>query len=132
MAYPNSNKIKNRLNLDGTLFFFFSLPWVDAPHDYMGAWALGCFYSHIGTRNLSEGADRVAGQLPLQWCHQIWQSLEEGAGKRCSECGTVPTRFVSYRIQTCSVCPIHSQPMTQPCLNCPRVDGWVFLWQHIV
>ena len=22
----------------------------------------------------------------LQWRNQIWQSLEEGAGKRCSEC----------------------------------------------
>ena len=26
--------------------------------------------------------------MPLQWCNQIWQSLEEGAGKRCSERGT--------------------------------------------
>ena len=24
--------------------------------------------------------------MPLQWCNQIWQSLEEGAGKQCSEC----------------------------------------------
>ena len=24
--------------------------------------------------------------MPLQWGNQIWQSLEEGAGKRCSEC----------------------------------------------
>ena len=23
--------------------------------------------------------------MPLQWRNQIWQSLEEGAGKRCSE-----------------------------------------------
>ena len=44
--------------------------------------------------NLSEGADRVGGQLredkrvPPQWRNQIWQSLEEGAGKRCSECGS--------------------------------------------
>ena len=42
-------------------------------------------------QNLSEGADRVGGQLrgdkeyPLQWRNQIWQSLEEGAGKRCSD-----------------------------------------------
>ena len=42
---------------------------------------------------LSEGADRVDGQLRgdkeyalLQWRNQFWQSLEEGAGKRCSEC----------------------------------------------
>jgi len=25
--------------------------------------------------------------VPLQWRNQFWQSLEEGAGKRCSECG---------------------------------------------
>ena len=25
--------------------------------------------------------------MPLQWRNQIWQSLEEGAGKRCLECG---------------------------------------------
>ena len=25
--------------------------------------------------------------MPLQWPNQFWQSLEEGAGKRCSECG---------------------------------------------
>ena len=24
--------------------------------------------------------------MPLQWRNQIWQSLDEGAGKRCSEC----------------------------------------------
>ena len=40
------------------------LPGVDAPHVYVRAWALGCFYNHISTQlNLSEGADRVAGQL---------------------------------------------------------------------
>ena len=27
--------------------------------------------------------------MPLQWHNQIWQSLEEGAGKRCSECDTM-------------------------------------------
>ena len=26
--------------------------------------------------------------MSLQWRNQIWQSLEEGAGKRCSECGS--------------------------------------------
>ena len=25
--------------------------------------------------------------MPLQWRNQIWQSLKESAGKRCSECG---------------------------------------------
>ena len=43
--------------------------------------------------NLSEGADRVGGQL--RGVTMIWQSLEEGAGKRCSEC--VPY-LVSYTI----------------------------------
>ena len=44
------------------LFFF--LHGVDAPHVYVRAWALGCFYSHnYQYPNLSEGADRVAGQM---------------------------------------------------------------------
>ena len=30
--------------------FFLFLPGVDAPHVYVRAWALGCFYSHISTR----------------------------------------------------------------------------------
>ena len=43
---------------------------MDAPHVYVRVWALGCFYSHISNNNngqsnpnLSEGADRVGGQL---------------------------------------------------------------------
>ena len=26
--------------------------------------------------------------MPLQWCNQSWQSLEEGGGKWCWECGS--------------------------------------------
>ena len=36
---------------------------MDASVVYVGAMALGCFYCHISTRNLSEGPDRIAGQL---------------------------------------------------------------------
>ena len=70
--------------------FCFVLPGVDTSHFYMGAWALGSFYIHSSTHtpstplsftflsprkdvvnqclefkypHLSEGADRVAGQL---------------------------------------------------------------------
>ena len=32
--------------------------------------------------------------MPLQWHNQIWQSLEEAAGKRCSECGVDPVWWV--------------------------------------
>ena len=75
---------------------FFFLARVDALHVYVCAWALGCFHSLIST-GLLEGADRVAGQLrgdrvPLQWRKQIWQSLEEGAGKWCSECASAYVR----------------------------------------
>ena len=44
------------------MFFvlFCFLPGVDASHVYVRAWALGCFQSYP---NLSEGADRVGGQL---------------------------------------------------------------------
>ena len=43
------------------LFFFF-LPGVHTPHVYVRAWALGCFQSYQYP-NLSEGADRIGGQL---------------------------------------------------------------------
>ena len=54
--------------------------------------------------------------MPLQCGNQIWQSLEEGAGKRCWECGVVVvdcfyvTPFSSTRKQThfalvvCALC----------------------------
>ena len=45
VAYASSNKTINRLNRDGTLF----LCRVDAPHVYVRALALSCFYSHIST-----------------------------------------------------------------------------------
>ena len=48
---------------------FFFLPGVDASHVYVRAWALGCFHSQV---------------------IKIWQSLEEGAGKRCSEFDQYP------------------------------------------
>ena len=38
--------------------------------------------------------------MPLQWRSQIWQSLEEGAGKRCSECACAPlvARVLPYSV----------------------------------
>ena len=57
---------------------------------YVHAWAQCCFHSFP---SLSEGVYSIDGQLhgdkrvPLQWHNnQIWQSLEESAGKQCSEC----------------------------------------------
>ena len=34
--------------------------------------------------------------MPLQWRNQIWQSLEEGAGKRCWECAFNPHLHGEY------------------------------------
>ena len=72
----------------------FFLPGVDASHVYVRALALGCFYSHISTRTFRRaltaslhGQLRGDKRVPLQWRNYIWQSLEEGAGKRCWECG---------------------------------------------
>ena len=81
----------NRLNRDGTSFLFLS--GVDVSHVYVRALALGCFYSHISTRTfrraLTVSVDSCAEiKSALQWRNSIWQSLEEGAGKRCSECGS--------------------------------------------
>ena len=40
---------ENRLNLDGTLFFFFFPPGTDAPHVYVRAWTLCCSHHLIST-----------------------------------------------------------------------------------
>ena len=64
-----------------------------APHVYVRSWPLRCFCSHISTQTflkvLNASVDSCAKikRVPLQLRNQIWQSLEEGAGKRCSECG---------------------------------------------
>ena len=36
---------------------------MDAGHVYVRPWALGCFHSRVSTQTISEGADRVRGQL---------------------------------------------------------------------
>ena len=74
------------------LFFFLFLPGGDVLHVYVRAWALGCVHSLISTRTfrraLTASVDSCAEikSGALQWRNQIWKSLEEGAGKRCSEC----------------------------------------------
>ena len=61
---------------------------MDAPHVYVCAWALGCFHTLSSTQTCRWTAARRQ-RVHVQWSNQIWQSLEEGAGKRCSECGFV-------------------------------------------
>ena len=53
-----------------------------------------CFDAVSSTVLFLKGADSVGRQLrgdnyrvPLQWRNQFWHSLEEGAGKQCSERG---------------------------------------------
>ena len=56
-----------------------------APHVYVRAWALGCFHSHISARTASVDSCAEIKSCPL----------EEGAGKRCSECGPAYGRVSS-------------------------------------
>ena len=68
---------------------------MDAPHVYVRAWALGCFYSHnYQYRNLTEGADRAAGQLrgdnecpfsDVTKSGRVWKKVPE-SGPRSVEC----------------------------------------------
>ena len=60
VAYASSNNTKI-VGIEAELFSFLLLPAVDTSHVYVRTWALGCFHSLI--TNLSEGADRVGGQL---------------------------------------------------------------------
>ena len=63
---------------------------MDASHVYVRALALGCFYGHYQYPNLSEGADRVAGQLrgdkkcPLSGVTKsgrVWRKEPESNGR---------------------------------------------------
>ena len=47
VATPAQIKPKSFESRQNSIF----LPGVDVPHVYMRAWVLGCFYSHISTRN---------------------------------------------------------------------------------
>ena len=65
---------------------------MDASHVYVGTWALCCFHRLISTqtfrRTLTASVDSCAEikSAPSTVYNQFWQSLEEGVGKRCSEC----------------------------------------------
>ena len=63
-VYSSTNKT-NIVRIETELFFLFFLPGADAPRVYVRAWRLCCFHSPIYSQypNLSEGADRVGGQL---------------------------------------------------------------------
>ena len=85
---------QNRLNLDGTSSFLTQGGRVSCLPGCLGARLLPHSLIISIYANLSEGADCVGGQLrgdrvPLQWRNQICQNLEEGAGKRCSECAAI-------------------------------------------
>ena len=97
VAYASSNKIEI-VQIEMELSFFF----LSFFFFFTRGGCVSCLRRCLGARllpqsyqypNFSEGADRVDGQLrgdkdrvPLQWRNQIWQSLEGGARKRCSEC----------------------------------------------
>ena len=55
--------------------------------------------------------------MPLQWRNQFWQSLEEGAGKRCWECD----RFLNLPFWCGAV---RVKPEVEPAMRsrarCPR------------
>ena len=53
VSFIAANKVYTSTNKTTIVWIereLFLLPGVDASHVYVGAWALGCFYSHISTR----------------------------------------------------------------------------------
>ena len=50
--------------------------------------------------------------MPLQWRNQIWQSLEEGTGKRCSGCEFVSDGYRDwYRGSTDTITAVESSSL---------------------
>ena len=82
LTYASSNKTKI-VWIETELFL---LPGVDAPHVYVRAWVLRCFHCLISTQTFRRALTAPVDSCAETKSNQIWQSLEEGAGKRCSEC----------------------------------------------
>ena len=70
-------------------------PGADAPRVYVRAWKLCCFHSLASTQTFrgtltSSVNSRTDKKCPFSGVTMpFWQSLEEGAGKRCSQCAYV-------------------------------------------
>ncbi len=76
MSFIAANKVYTSTKIKSQSFESrynsFFLPGVDASHVQVGAWALGCFHSHISTqtfrRALTASLDSCAEiRVPLQW-----------------------------------------------------------------
>ena len=107
----------------------FVMHGTDAPRVYVRAWTLCCFQNLTQTfrRALTVSVDSCAEITSVPSCsviNQFWQTLKEGAGKRCSECVTesavhrfCPIMNVSGYIYSCrhrlvpgqAVCPSKSR-----------------------
>ena len=98
VAYASSNKTKSfesrRNSFLSFIFFIFFIFFIIYffTHVYvlmLGTRLLPQFYQYRPFRRaLTASVDSCAEiKSALQWRNQIWQSLEEGAGKRCSEFG---------------------------------------------
>ena len=81
----------------------FFLPGVDASHVYVCAWALGCFQSYQYPY-LSEGADRVGGQLRgdkegpfsgVTKSGRVWRKVPESDARSVRKTYRTTTRYVS-------------------------------------
>ena len=81
---------------------------MDASHVYVGAWALGCFHSLISTQklNLSEGADRVGGQLHgdkecpfsgVTKSGRVWRKVPESDARSVRPVLPVPNKPYGFR-----------------------------------
>ena len=96
-----------------------------ASHVYVGALALGCFYSHISTRTFTEGADCVGGQLrgdkecPFSGVTKpgrVWRKVPESDGvcTGCSISGPAAVSLLESCIRLRSVLIMMSRFMRGP------------------
>ena len=90
IAYASTNKTQKSLELRWDSFCY---PRVDMPqvHVCIVAVLLPVLLvpKPVGGHWRTALGDRcVEIKRSFQWCSQFWQSLEEGARKQCSECGT--------------------------------------------
>ena len=131
-AYAGSNKTKNHLNQDG-LFLTWS-GCVSCLHACLGARLLPQSYQYP---NLSEGADRVAGQLPrdkecpfigITQSGRVWRKVPESNAQRVMWCmNLTKVRPFIWNCVWMGVMQTYNGTIVNCIKECDNVGGCLFL-----
>ena len=95
--YSRKKKKKKKKKTEFTPAQIKSRPeWFESRQDslFLSFSVLSCFFFQFFIPGVPDSCGVGDKEYPFtEWRNQIWQSLEEGAGKRCSECVAVLAHY---------------------------------------